>query len=315
MIDVGGLFAKSAVSMTARTRNRLIAFSIMAAPFIFLLCLLLFWDAEPPPTVPPLPNPNGYEDLVKAGEMIKGEVWDYDKADLEKLRGIVSTNTEALMLARTALTNQCAVPLRFSRDNLTNHLHDVLNLKNLAQAFATEGRLAGEEGHVGAAVKAYLDVIHLGNQVRHGGILIDGMIGTAMESIGVEHLQKLVDQMDAKACQQTAAQLETLDSQRPAWDEIMQQERDWSRRTFPGIRYEIVRLMEHNSVKKILSEAEQNYKKQQSQTHQLIVEFAARAYALDKGHSAANLADLVPHYLKTIPQDPFTSTNMVYAPR
>ncbi len=28
----------------------------------------------------------------------------------------------------------------------------------------------------------------------------------------------------------------------------------------------------------------------------------------------ASLADLVPDYLKTIPQDPFTGTNMVYSP-
>ena len=56
--------------MTVRTRNRLIAFSIMAAPFVFLLCLLLFWDAEPLPPVPPLPNPNGYDDLMKAGKMV-----------------------------------------------------------------------------------------------------------------------------------------------------------------------------------------------------------------------------------------------------
>ena len=59
--------------MTVRTRNRLIAFSILAAPFVFLFCLLLFWDAEPLPPVPPLPNPNGYDDLVKAGQMVAGK--------------------------------------------------------------------------------------------------------------------------------------------------------------------------------------------------------------------------------------------------
>ena len=63
--------------MTVRTRNRLITFSILAGPFIFLFCLLLFWDAEPLPPVPPLPNPNGYDDLVKAGETITGDVGNY----------------------------------------------------------------------------------------------------------------------------------------------------------------------------------------------------------------------------------------------
>jgi hypothetical protein len=48
--------------------------------------------------------------------------------------------------------------------------------------------------------------------------------------------------------------------------------------------------------------------------HQLIIDLASRAYELDKGHRPANLADLVPDYLKAIPQDPFTGTTMVYSP-
>ena len=35
MIDAGGFFAKSAASMTTKTRNWLIALSILAAPFLF----------------------------------------------------------------------------------------------------------------------------------------------------------------------------------------------------------------------------------------------------------------------------------------
>jgi hypothetical protein len=35
---------------------------------------------------------------------------------------------------------------------------------------------------------------------------------------------------------------------------------------------------------------------------------------LDKGHRPANLNDLVPDYLKAIPQDPLTGTNMVHLP-
>jgi len=44
-------------------------------------------------------------------------------------------------------------------------------------------------------------------------------------------------------------------------------------------------------------------------TRQLLIDLAARAYELDKGQSPANVADLVPDYLKAIPQDPFTGTN------
>ncbi len=194
--------------MTVRTRNRLITFFILAGPFVFFLSLLLFWDAEPLPPVPPLPHPNGYEDLVRAGKMIKGEVWDYDKADLAKLREIVLTNASALALAQTGLSNPCAVTLVFSRNDMTNHLRDVIGLKNLAQALATEGELAKRENQFNDAVKSDLDLIHLGNASAHGGGLMDQMLGTAMESIGVDQLHELVGQLDAKSCRETAATLE-----------------------------------------------------------------------------------------------------------
>jgi hypothetical protein len=314
MVDAGEFFARFPASMTVRTRNRLIAFSILAGPFIFLLCLLLFWDAEPLPPVPPQPHPNGYEDLVKAGQMITGDVWDYDKADLAKLQEIALTNATALALARNAFSNHCAVTLPFSRNDMTNHLHDVIGLKKLAQALATEGKLAEKENSFNDAAKSYSDLIHLGNESARGGVLMDQMLGIAMESIGVEHLPKLVDQLNAKTCRKTAVTLETLDSQRQTWNEVMQQESDWSRRTFPGIRYELARAMSRNSLNKAYQTAEQKFGAQQAKTRHLIIDLAARAYELDKGRPPATLADLVPDYLKAIPQDPVTGTNLVYSP-
>jgi hypothetical protein len=46
-----------------------------------------------------------------------------------------------------------------------------------------------------------------------------------------------------------------------------------------------------------------------------LINLAARAYELDKGKPPESLADLVPDYLKAVPQDPFTGTNMIYSPR
>jgi hypothetical protein len=46
-----------------------------------------------------------------------------------------------------------------------------------------------------------------------------------------------------------------------------------------------------------------------------MLDLAARAFELDKGHPPASASDLVPEYLKAVPQDPVTGTNMVYSPR
>ena len=58
----------------------------------------------------------------------------------------------------------------------------------------------------------------------------------------------------------------------------------------------------------------QKFDAQAQRTRQLTLDLAARAYELDKGHPPANLTDLVPDYLKAVPQDPITGTNMVYLP-
>jgi len=299
--------------MTIRTRNRLIAFSIVAAPFVFLLCLLLFWDAEPLPPVAPLPNPNGYDDLVKAGQMITGNVGNYDEMGQSELRATAQSNSNAIQLARTGLQEKCRVTLDYSAAS-SARLDQLTALKRLAQAFAAQGRLAEMEKRPADAVQSDLDMIRLANDSASGGVIIDQLVGIAIEAIGVANLQKLVDQLDTKTCRDTAATLETLDSQRQTWPEVMQQERDWSRRTFPGIRNELGRLMSRNTLNKVYQNAEQRFEEQQSKTRQLMIEFAARAYELDKGHRPGNVNDLVPDYLKAVPQDPFTGTNMVYLP-
>lgn len=300
--------------MTVRTRNRLITFSIIAAPFVFLLCLVLFWDAEPLPPVPPLPNPNGYDDLVKAGNMVTNDFEDYEELSLVKLRELISKDAEAFQIARIGLQQECRVPLDYSPDWGT-HFDELPSIKHLAFAFEAEGKLAEMENRTNDAIRFYLDLGYLANESSRGGILIDQLVSLALEAMEVEQLQKLVDKLGTKSCRETAATLETLDSQRQTWSEVIQQERDWSRRTFPGIRYELVRLMTRNSLNKVYQSAEQKFENQQCKTRQLIINLAARAYELDKGHLPANLSNLAPDYLKTIPQDPFTGTNMVYLPK
>jgi hypothetical protein len=303
--------------MKKKTRNWLIALFIVAFPFALFVGFLIFME-EPLPPVAPLPNPNGYDDLVKAGKMIKGVVSDYDKARVEQLRGIVSTNAEALSLARTALSSQCAVPLQFSRAYGTNHLPELIGFRNLAHAFVCEGKFAERENRFNDAAKSYLDEIHFGNEAARGGILVDEMIGIAIGSIGVGQLQIIATNLDTKTCRETAATLETLASQTQTWDETMQQENDWSRRSFSGLRGRTIRLYYQLAYSRT---RERNHQRAidtinstRKKESQLLIALAARAYELDKGHPPDSAADLAPEYLKAIPQDPVTGTNMIFSP-
>jgi hypothetical protein len=301
--------------MTNKTRNWLIVLFVLALPFAVFLGCLIFMSAEPLPPVPPLPNPNGYDDLVKAGEMADTNTGEFYEMQPEELRRLVAKNSAALQAARTSLQEDCAVPLQFSENYTSRHLSELADYRRLAQAFVAEGRLATMENRPRDALKSYLDAIRLGNKSAHGGVLINQLVGTAIEVMGVSHLQELVDQLDAKSCHETAATLETLDAQRQTWKEVIQQENAWSRRTFPGIKYRLGELVMSSSLKKARQGAKRTFEQQQQKTRQLLVDLAAHAYELDKGRAPASVADLVPDYLKAIPQDPLTGTNLVYSPR
>ena len=43
----------------------------------------------------------------------------------------------------------------------------------------------------------------------------------------------------------------------------------------------------------------------------MMVDFAARAFELQKGKPAASVTNLVPDYLKAVPKNPVTGSNLV----
>jgi hypothetical protein len=88
-------------------------------------------------------------------------------------------------------------------------------------------------------------------------------------------------------------------------------ERTWSRRAY-GFKGQITRLIAFKSLRQSEQRAVARAISLQTRERVLLIQFASRAYELEKGERPKGLADLVPAYLKTIPQDPLTRTNMAY---
>jgi hypothetical protein len=270
---------------------------------------------EPLPLIKSLPNPNGYDDLVKAATMVSGDNLNFNSKNLTQLHDMTVANAQALALARIGLGKECRVPLQFTQAYNEKHLNDLAGMKRLAQAFITEGKMAELENRPNDAVESYLDTLHLANESSRGGVLIDELVGVAIEGIGASQLTNLVHQLDAKSCRETAGDLEVLDTQRQTWDDVAQQENAWSRRTFTGLRYAILRIVEKKSTDNMCAAVKLKKQKYPKMTRQLSIQFAARAYALDKGNPPESVDDLVPDYLKAVPIDPITGNKMVYAPK
>ena len=284
----------------------LITASILA--ILIIAAVVLTWSA-PPPTPAPLPNPNGYVALLQAAACVQKNTSDFPQMNQGDLLTLVDGNTNALQMARSGFGQKSQVPVEFSVPYIENHLPALAGIKLLAQAFLAEGKLAEMDRRPCDAAKSYLDAIRLGIECRRGGVLIDGLVGIAVESMGASQLQTLVANLDGKCCRELAHELETLDAQKPTWEQTLEQEHYWSRRTFPGLQYRFAELWTWNSTRAAKVKVQQRFKTQQMKTRKLLITLAARAYELENVHRPANISDLLPAYLKAIPQDPSTGTN------
>lgn len=270
-----------------------------------------FYLLRPPPPLPPLPQPNGCDDFVKAGKLVEDGSIEYRTLSPEKLRSLVSSNATALRLIREGLKHECRVPTEFSTNYINSRMLDLPLFKRLSYALVAEGRLAEMEGRTNDAVRAYLETIHFSHEFPRGGTMIDKLVGLACETIGTTPLQKLVLNLNAKECREAGQILETIDAKSETVEEVLQQERKWARQAFTW-RERIAGLLGFKSIQASRQSFVKRTQAVEKQRRTLLLDLAARAYELENSERPKSFADLVPSYLKAIPQDPLTGTNLLY---
>src|ERR1035437_6830143 len=147
--------------MFRHPRLLLLAFALVAGA---VLVALLAFTIGRSPAPPLLPNPNGYDDFVKAGEAVLGNVGDFPTLDHDSLAALVFTNAEPLRLLRLGLTRQCIMPIDSA---LTNNagINQLALMKRLVQLLAAEGRLRETQNRPADAARSYVDAVRFGNEM------------------------------------------------------------------------------------------------------------------------------------------------------
>jgi hypothetical protein len=294
--------------MTRVRKKAVIVFALIA--FVLVLALVIFTSLGPGSA---LPNPNGYDDFVKAGQIVTATLdrrrglGDYGDLNLEELRVLASTNAEALRIARDALDKQCRVPVINSQDWFRSHLGVSISFFQITRVFCLAGRLAQLEGRTNDVVSIYLDLIRFAHESSRGGMITDNAVARTREALGMQGLESVKDSLDAAQNRRIAKVLEEIDDRRESWSDLLRRD----------VRYDV--RAEFKSIFSLDSwQVRQRLKgrfyQAEHRRRQTMVDFAVRAYELETGSKPGRLTNLVPAYLKTIPQDPLNGTNFVYKP-
>ena len=277
---------------------------------VVLMLLLVKPAASPAP--PPLPNPNGYTILVQAAKLVPAEIPDPAQASPDVLQKFCADMAATIQEVRRGLSFQCRVPIEYSEAYLGRHMPDCAAIKKLAQSFRVAAVAAAQERRYPEAMRLGLDIIRIGQKGSQGGFLIDELVGVAVEAIGLGPLESLVNKLDAGQCREALPVLQTIEAESASAEEFLQTDRQFGR-AVAGWRYPVMRIVMYKSQKQVEANVRKKLGTIDLRRRRLQIDLAARAFELEKGARPSNLKDLVPGYLKSVPIDPETKTNMVYS--
>jgi hypothetical protein len=266
------------------------------------------------PTRPALPNPNGFDDLVKAGQAVTGNPGDYLHLSQGDLDSLLSDNAAALRELRVGLNRQCLMPLDKIVPNLSAHVGELGGFKRLAQLLCAEGQLALMNHRSLDAGRSYLDALRLGNQMSRGGLLITRLVGIACEAMGCRGLAALIPQLSPADARVVMVQLEKIDAEHVTWPEVRRAERSCALYHVKTHLNPVLWLVSWWQTRAAVAKAEMRNKTIVAQERLLLTELALRCYQSERGAGPARLDDLVTNYLSKVPGDPFGSGSMVYHP-
>jgi len=284
-----------------------LAYRILIGLAVLILAVRVAdWAARRGPALPPLPKPNGYDELAAAARAVKKPPTDLAEMTSAQTQALATENRPAIERARKALQMESRVSLDTKSGWRDRHEDELKDLKRLAIAFAVEAKSQMQATHTNEAARCSLDTIRLAQAMSRGGIQVDGINGLTIEVIGAASLQSLLLHLDGAFPKEAARALEELNANREPPEAVNAREKAWSAKTY-GLIHRVGGLIG----KKTIAERDNKFLERsrdiRARTQRLMIRLAARAYELENQHPPSRVGELVPKYLKTVPLDLKTS--------
>jgi hypothetical protein len=271
-----------------------------------------------------IPDPNGYDDVLAAGRAIEKartgfDIRDLEMADEATLIPVVAASREAIAKARKGLDRQFQVPVVYDmNDFISRTMNESAAIRGgLARMLFADGRLAELQGRPDDAVRAFLDLVRLGDAMSHKVPMLSYQVSSAIEALGLSGLRGLRDKLTSEQCRRVIAVLQDLEkTSEPVADVIMREHHFMNVNVNKmGMVKSVAMTLSGVLAKdkaRVAATLEANARRRAASRRLLMTALAVRTYRLEQGALPAGLDRLVPSILMTVPFDPYSGKPLVY---
>lgn len=182
-----------------------------------------------------MPNPNGYEYFIRAGDAFVPDHNNVDEVTSTKYEkgkiypigpkeAWLKENAKALHLLREGLKYPAWQP----KLNSIEIFRSYSKFRSLARALRVESHVYAERGEFDKAVGSAVDVIDFADAIPRGGPLIAGLVGNAITAMGISELGKLLPHLDANASRAASFRLGKIYANRFPYYKTLQQDKTYA---------------------------------------------------------------------------------------
>jgi hypothetical protein len=264
-------------------------------------------------SLPALPSPNGYDEILAVALEIKPAKPDLTDLTEEQFRALADQNRPMLERARKAFKLESRVSVQTTHEWNDRHDDQLASMLRLAMAFGIEASVSMKDHHTNAAADCLMDMLRLADRVGKGGIITDGVKSLTIETLAIGELQPMCAYLDAEFCRKSALEIEAWLEIREKPETTFASERNWS-----AMRYGLIDVLGNWLMKKGNLKREEKYRSHYKdavrRAQNLMLRLAAKAYSLDSQQLPTNAVVLIPNYLKALPKDYETGKEITVLP-
>jgi hypothetical protein len=274
--------------------------------------LLLFYRLMTPPPVPSveLPNPNGYDDFIAAGNMIgqaaANKLRTFQQLTDDQLGIELANHNSAFARMHEGLSKPVMYPYTYKPVPQEN----IIAIDHLVHAVQAQAAWFDRRGNAQLQLENGLTLLKLAHGEMRGSPPESYNLSlNEFEWYGYDGIMGLLPRLSAEECIRVANELWDLDQHRESWE----------------TRLERQRIIDANSgwknhVRSILQQwsgdeykwARDDYFRQVVGCRVTIAALGIQAYLMDQKRLPEKLADLVPRYLPAVPDDPYGDGRIKY---